>query len=210
MRIALLAAVFFAVALPSSAQTEVPWLLDDATRVARRFDPKLAAERAAASESCRVNGCVGKVIVEGKLNPELMMPWELMSRVPDAYHPDPIWLDHHRSLWSPRVGISVTAAFWDQLYEAAKEYIDTAREIALLRGQLEAAHEAERPAIARQIQDRERTMCWRRADALSNARLAFGRCAFDRFLYQAIAPDLHVGSSDETAASTLWVEGGCW
>jgi hypothetical protein len=210
MRTNLLLAVFLAVAPSISAQSERPWMLDDATRVAKRFDPELAAQRAAASESCRVSGCVGRIVVEGKRNPELIMPWELMDRVPDAYHPDPIWSDHYRSLWSPRVGISHTATFWDQLYEAAKEYIDTAREIALLRVQWSAAHEADRPAIQKQINEREHTMCWRRADALVNARLALGRCAFDRFLYQAIAPDLRVSSSDETAATTLWVEGGCW
>lgn len=185
-------------------------MIDDATRVARRFDPDLAAERAAASEFCRVNRCDGKVIVDGKQNPELIMPWELMARVPDAYHPDPIWFEHHRSLWAPRVGISPTATFWDQLYEAAKEYVDTAREIELLLRQLNATPEVDRPPIAEQIRERERTMCWRRAEALANARLVFGRCAFDRFLYQAIAPDLHVSSRAETAASTLWVEGGCW
>jgi hypothetical protein len=210
MRTILLFAVFLAVAPAISAQTEHPWMLDDETRVARRFNPELAAERAAVAERCRVNGCVGRIVVEGKRNPELLMPWELMSRIPDAYHPDPIWVEHHRHLWAPRVGISPTGMFWDQLYKAAEEYIATAREIAGLRAQWSAAHEADRPAIETQITEREHTMCWRRADALANARLAFGRCAFDRFLYEAVAPDLHVSSSNETAASTLWVEGGCW
>jgi hypothetical protein len=210
MRTPLLLAVLVAVAPPISGQSEPAWMLDDAARVARRFDPDLAAERGAASESCRVTGCVGRVIVEGKRNPELIMPWELMDHVPDAYHPDPIWFGHHRSLWSPRIGIKTNSLFWDQLYEATKEYIDTAREIALLRAQWTAAQDVDRPAIEKQLGERERTMCWRRADALANARLVFGRCAFDRFLYEAIAPGLNVSSRNETAASTLWVEGGCW
>jgi hypothetical protein len=210
MRTILLLAVFLAVAPAVPGQSVAPWMIDDAMRVARRFDPDMAAERAAASESCRVNGCNGRIIVEGKHNPELIMPWELMSRVPDAYHPDPVWVEHHRNLWAPRVGISPAAGFWDELYEAAKEYIDTAHQVQLLRMQLNAADEADHAAIVTQIRELERTMCWRRADALANARLRFGRCAFDRFLYEAVAPDLQVGSRSETAETTLRIERGCW
>lgn len=210
MRTVLLLAAFLAVAPPVSAQPERPWALDDATRVARRFSPTLAAERAAASESCRTYGCVGRIVVEGKRNPELLMPGELMDEIPFAYHPDPIWLEHHRNAWSSLSGLASSPTFWDQLYESAKEFIDTGRNIASLRARWGAAHEVDRPAIEQQIAELDRTMCWKRADALASARLVFGRCSFDRFLYEAIAPGKTVGSSGETAETTLWVERGCW
>jgi hypothetical protein len=207
MRTILLLAIFLARSI--SAQTEAPWLLDDETRVARRFDPELAAERAVAA-GCAMHGCYGRIVVEGQRNPELFMPWELMSHVSDAYHPDPDWVEVHRYVWSSRSELPASPAFWDQLYEAAKELIETDRRIFLLAAQMQVAHELDRPAIQKQITEVIGSRCWQRAEALATARLVFGRCAFDRFLYEAIAPGKFVAPEDQTAETMLSVGEGCW
>jgi hypothetical protein len=201
-------------ALTATAQTErveKPWLLDDATRIARRFDPVLAAQRAAVYETCIKNGCVGQVVVDGDLHPELMLPWELMNGLRDAFDPNPEYADHFRNLYAHRsTGLVVDAAFWERFGALARPWLEAVWEpqppfdIPL--------DEIDHPRHAPRIEEgkrRQRFLCGLRADALAVARAAFGRCAFDRLLYEAVAPGRIVASRDETAESAAWMEGGC-
>lgn len=198
----------------ASAQTErveKPWLLDDATRIARRFDPVLAAERAALVGTCIGEPCARRVVVDGNRNPELILPWELMNALKDAFDPDPELARHYRSAYAYRSnGLVADDAFWERFGDIAKPWLEAVWEPPPpLTIPPEELDERQRAVTREAAKRRYRLLCAMRADALDVARAAFGRCAFDRFLYEAVAPGRVVSSYDETAESAAWVEGGC-
>lgn len=198
----------------ASAQTETrekPWLLDDATRIARRFDPVHAAQRAAVYETCIKNGCAGEVVVDGNVHPELIFAWELMNGLKEAFDPDPEWADHHRRAFGYRsTGLVTDEAFWQRLEKIFHPWLQAVGEpfppLAIAVDELEDPRHAETIDAVRR---RSRRLCALRADALAVARAAFGRCLFDRFLYETVAPGRVVSSRDQTVESATWIEGGC-
>ncbi len=190
---------------------EKPWLLDDATRIARRFDPVHAAQRAAVYETCIRNGCAGEVVVDGNVHPELILPWELMEALKDAFDPNPEYEDHYRNLYTYRsTSLVADQAFWARLREIFRPWLEVLREPQppLLAPWDELDH-PKHAATMEPLKRRSQRLCALRADALAVARAAFGRCAFDRFLYEAVAPNRLVSSRHETAETAAWIEGGC-
>jgi len=203
-------------AAAAAAQTETgekPWLLDDSTRIARRFDPVLAAKRAAVYETCIKHGCEGRVVVDGDLHPELLLPWELMNALEGAFDPNPEFQDHYRNLYEHRsTGLVVDDHFWRRLGEIFRPWLEARREPPPPIPEWIPFNELEDPrhaAVMEPLRRKGLLLCSLRADALAVARAAFGRCAFDRFLYEAVAPGLNVSSKRETAESAAWTEGGC-
>ncbi len=190
---------------------EKPWLLDDATRIARRFDPAHAAQRAAVYETCIRNGCEGKVVVDGNVHPELILPWELVNGLREAFDLDPEWADHHRRAFAQRSNALVAdEAFWVRLGEIFRPWLDALREPhAPLLVPWDELDDPKHAATMEPFRRRSQRLCSLRADALAAARAAFGRCPFDRFLYEAVAPGRVVSSRHETAESAAWIERGC-
>lgn len=166
------------------------WTIDQ--RIAVRFDPAAMAERRQIHMR-HVDGDPdynpSAVVIEGEANPELFMPYELMTflivdsdpRYPTArLRYEPIL---PRFGWKPET-------FWDEVRSVAADYI-----------QLQQKNPQPTDDVSRQL-------CSLRATILGEMRQKYPR--FDEFLYVVVAPGRTYFSDDVRPASWLrWLDGGC-
>lgn len=207
----LLLVLLLLAALAPAGAAEEPWLLDDEVRLARRFDPVDAMDRAASAEICRHNDCTTRLFIDGKATPELFLPWELITHLPDAYRTDnPRLRSLARTLRErDSRGLKIDQKFWDRLYKAGQPYFDAANSMEARRKRWAAAKEADRPKLLEEQSAAFDSLCMLAVEALEAARAEFGRATFDRFLYEAVAPGLVYFSSGETADSLRRDGRGC-
>lgn len=194
---------------PCTAQRVVA-RLDSDSRLAERFDAEAAGKRAALAETCRGTDCRGKIIVEGRLNPELFMPWELMNDLVLAYDDDFHTQTVYRHAWLNRAcHLPLPSDFWNRLYVAGQEFFKGWENERLLAATLSSARSSEKASLNARLVLARRDLCVNRARALSAARQTFGDETFDRFLYEAVAPDKSVVGDSTNARMHAWIEGGC-
>lgn len=96
---------------------------------------------------------------------------------------------------------------WSRLAAAAAPYLALDEQRRRVMAEAVAAPEAARPAIYARLPSIEE-YCRQRAVALDAARREFGHEAFDRFLYEAVAPDVQIGTT-LTPSELRAIEDGC-
>jgi hypothetical protein len=101
--------------------------------------------------------------------------------------------------------------FWQRLEQAARPYLDSIKAQRALAKEYQVAHPGRRAEIDRQGDERDKEACRLRAQSLETVRATFGREAFDRFLYEAVAPGIFHASVDSyvSADHLRYLAGGC-
>jgi hypothetical protein len=191
-------AVLVLLALAAYGQERAPWLLSTDERLALRFDSRAAAERMrvyAQSSDDELSAMLPPFLIDGRRNPELLLPSELMAFLLAAIHDA-----GSARAGSARTRYSLTVEalqwdvdrFWADLDEASSRFA------ALLR----------ESTVSKRSDETSIRLCESRIAALSEMRKRYDR--FDEFLYRAIAPET-VLTSDRAPARTwlLWLERGC-
>lgn len=179
----------------------VPWEWKRAERLERRYDSALAAERRRNTPQCG-SAVAEAFVVDGCLNPELLLPAELMDTLTGMY-----------TMSNAERGDAVRAVASSGARSAARPVLGRAprsrAEFQRLNAVLQTASRSERERVEARRNEVFDTLCARRADALTAARTLFGETAFDRFLYEAIAPGVFVSESGGTVSDVIAREEGC-
>jgi hypothetical protein len=190
-------------------------------RLALRFDQSLAAARRAVGVA---DGVVRRddpdpylMVVNGKRDPELFMAWELMDHVTPVFNlTDNARRESIRATWTARDAAQhLGQNFWERLQVVLGPIIHAEAELRRVSLAKRAATGAASEPLEVEWTKINATLCPLRAKGLADARAAFGRQEFDRFLYEVVAPDAVVLSSSsstspqERASSDIWVEDGC-
>lgn len=181
--------MFLGVIGAGAAQDErPPWKLS-----AREHAEKRAI---AAATHCQ-GDCREAIAIDGKRNPELLMPSELMDTLAGAYTGSDLSRRAAvRELWQSRDADLVRLPrFWDRLYDAGRPFFDAWAAYFAVNASIAAAPAEERERLENQRNDIFSSICPLRADALAAAHREFGPEMFNRFLYTAIAPGLLVHES---------------
>jgi hypothetical protein len=175
-----------------------PWNWTDEERVAVRFDRVSMAERMAAYEAANPRAAAANArdpvypgswtyVIEGRRNPELLMPHELFDGLLDVFDPREDIRQKTRALFDPRIhalGLS-ELVFWDRIELAAHDYMPG--HFAGKRGPNEAG-----------------SPCARRK-ALEMAEQLVGRENLYRVLYTVVAPGVSIsgGTNDPYLGKAL-------
>lgn len=190
------------------------WSVDE--RIAARLDPARAEARRAANEAQRekrrrlfgIEGSEGQPSIDGRTEPELLMPTELFSALISEAFPEggrlPGEMKEH--IEEGAVVLGFGSDLWPRLERAAAPYLRLRKE---RHGRAMAALEPpDNPAEDKAQQLR---VCRARAEALARAEAEFGEDLFLRLLYEVVAPPMSFGYSPETstAGHLRFVEGGC-
>jgi hypothetical protein len=189
------------------AEGKQPWAWTTEQRLAARFDAVSISQRKAAYERSMPQSIQNasdavpaaesrtEYVIEGRRNPELFLPFELVRGILDSgFDADIERRGRSRALY--RHGIAALgmneADFW-----------------ALLATSEERAR---RPHLAKSI-DADTAVCRVRVEVLADLRQIFGQDVFDRFLYVTVAPYTSLSSSTTNVHSgkteLLWEEAGC-
>ena len=185
---------------PSSPE---PWRWTESQRVQARFDPTSITERLANVRGTVRSKPTDAFLIDGQRNPELFFPWELMSFLLETMEVSgparevrqlTYSADIAAAGWDPKV-------LWETLEQESNEYV---RIKATLEDQLKTSKGRHSDPFLRQ------ELCDARAFALEASRQAFGREAFDKFLYTAVAPHYQMWTTHARSAEVLMrVERGC-
>lgn len=195
--------------------TKKNWQWTDEERLARRYDLSSMHSRESAYIAKTEGAAVaaGRDVVEGDRNPELFLPFELYrGLLMRAFSPLPEASQVFRDGFQERSGDEWFGHdFWQRLEQTARPYLDSIEAQRSLAKEYQTAHPGRRAEIDRQSEDFGKADCRLRAQNLEAARAIFGREAFDRFLYEAVAPDMMMISvSSEVSADHLrHLAGGC-
>lgn len=188
--------------------------LSNLERMELRHDSRANVERrAAALAKGRQLPNADSIVVDGSRDPELLTPWELMDLLSATYY----LREHGRKQqrWIARGAKAYMGEdFVTRIRTVAAPWIDADAELRRIGERKLVADAEERAALQQQWAMVNRSICPLRAQALTALREEFGRENFDRFLYEAVAPDVFVvttrASSPEAAAELdRWVEDGC-
>lgn len=200
--------VVLLISLPIAAQT-VPaeslrkpaweWTLDE--RIAKRLDPDAIRARAEASRremggNPSISGELVRFTIDGKRDPELLLPFELFNSILVGVDDDPAGREMIQRIY--RDGIRqfgwTEEHFWPTLQKAAREYHRTTEERLALERSARPLPSAERRALGTRTEALNIAACRLRAEALQTVREQLGAEAFDRFLYEKVAPNVGIGS----------------
>ena len=189
------------------------WKWETGERIRERQRPEHAQKRrevAVADGRCAA-GCRSDVIVDGRRNPELLTPSELMDTLSGAFDvKDAGSLERTRALWTGRsANLELGQDFWDRLYTAGRPFFDAWKETLRMSRETSAANAMNRSTSVMRRSEFDRSLCVLRAEALASARDTFGHDVFDEFLYRAIAPGLLVNETQTASSNAEWIERGC-
>lgn len=174
---------------PAPKQQQPPW---DWT-LEERLDGRFTGKQSAGEQSS----------VVGREHPELLLPFEIfqglvrLTLLPEGKE----LRAHFRERYRVRAkALGLGENFLAVLEEAARDYVT--EEERLRRASREDARAGAAAETASKL-----IQCDRRTRALAALRERYGK-ALDRFLYEAVAPDINV-VTDMTASALLAVEKGC-
>jgi len=180
------------IATATEAQSIKPWQWSLADRLRERLEDKNISERLKDAKAFSATGSGTKFVVDGKRNPELFLPSELMAFLLSTLTTDPKQQSMIRAGYRPSITAFgwVPETFWSDLETAAN---------AFMRARQESYRE--------RSEELDRTACHSRIQALKAMRSKYER--FDEFLYTAVAPkNMVVSAKPATADWLTWLEGG--
>ncbi|HEX6642852.1 MAG TPA: hypothetical protein VF215_17170 [Thermoanaerobaculia bacterium] len=191
-----------------TAPAKSSWSLTTDERIAARLDPAKVTQRlqvfarrasvhpSRATISSSSVSASARFVIEGSADPELFMPWELAERFLNTIDSGAADAEASRQRYTDDIvasGWSI-ASFWTDLDRITTDYFALRHEIGQLSNRKPRADD----------------WCVVRVRVLERARKKFGREAFDRFLYTAVAPNVTVFSDDPmTAEQLLRLTEGC-
>jgi hypothetical protein len=199
------------------------WSLEE--RIASRIDPALMRQRAEAHAAdlnrdrtpagAQAHAAGARPIeftVDGRRNPELLMPFELFGSVLRGVSPQ--FSDHVRKQYREAVTSFgwKEETFWHVLESAASDFFRAQTESLSLQARLSTLSPPDHRELETKIEELAYKQCRLRAEALRQVRLQLGRETFDRFLYSAVAPQVSIGSRipvGDEAGRLRFIEGGC-
>jgi hypothetical protein len=216
-----------AAARPEGVSRKPAWTWTVEERLAKRFDPKAMAARAAeeaekekafrarnpelAEDPLFKTDYPGRPLMEtidGAETPELFMVWELFTFFVDRAFPV---LGSDNSHYRQRIEQRAAALgfghdMWTRLEVATSPFNGLMRE-----ARLRPPHPA-KPKKGFVMDSEDLHWCRVRAQAIANAKAEFGEEAFLRLLYEVIAPDQKVSgvyTASGLAERYRFMEGGC-
>lgn len=177
--------------------------LDPAKIRLRQYDAEVGNRRIGVQAVAVPRERPGNYSIDGRRNPELLLPHELFVSLMTGFVPDDERRGRNRA--SLRAGI-VSAGFdeqmfWAQLASVASEYAEYSYGDVNPSG----------AAVSQSHRDPDHG-CRLRFDALTAARHVFGQERFDRLLYEVVAPGTQVASATtaaEPSAELRRVAAGC-
>jgi hypothetical protein len=199
--------------------SKLPWQWSDEERIAARLDPVYIRDHTRRS-AVGVGGLSSQdselqVVIDGRQNPELLLPYELFNWLMGAFDADPALREQIRASLHDRLqgfGPKNPDTFWAELESVSSPHLALVHHLGSLGGRLKKADRRGREALTRQIDELQVPMCRSRADALAAARLHFGGEAFEQLLYSVVAPQLTVGirvPTPDEARELAFIQGGC-
>ena len=173
-----------------------PWLWRPEDRISLRFSEGCIRERQAAFRGYVAKGWI---VIDGRRNPELFFPSELMQTYILLMKPE------NRI---PMYRREIERSGWE--YPAFNETLDAASaEFRRLWDEL--AEEKRRSRGQARMDERIIALCRARASALETMRNEFGGLEFDAFLYTTMTPGTRFVSNPQTldAKALMRMETGC-
>ena len=178
------------------------WTVDE--RLAARFEPMAVRERQAARQASDLVRRDESVAVDGAKNPELLLPFELMTH----FLMVPLTPADHRQATLERYRPFIETAgwdfdaFWDEVTAASTGYFAANERAVALHKQAGITETQRRSAST--------AVCAARAAALTTLRQKFDPQQFDKFLYTSVAPYVKRQTPvTMTPAQLSRIEGGC-
>lgn len=206
-----------------------PWELTIEERLAERYDPSKVEERRlkAAEKELQSNPRrfdrpalhdPSLAFIDGDKTPELILPWELFdSMMHRAFLADSEYSSYFRERIQIRAGsFGKRDDLWPMLEKIGSVFIDLNVEMQAIGGN--PAYHNPNSSQYNEVRETYDSLglqsCRVRFEALNTARAYFGRTLFDRFLYEAVAPEYSVsydwdGKGKDKIEIKIWVAGGC-
>lgn len=197
---------------PDTAPQKAPQEWTTAERLEMRLSPERILDRNLTSPAG--SGVPsGGYVIDGSLNPELFLPWELFNHLMAiAYGGNPTSQEVFRgAIEGNLLPFKLPSAFWEDLRLAASEYLDSLTTQQLRARGLANATAPEAKALQQELSDLQAQDCQRRYRALRAAEERFGRDLLLRILYEGVAPETTIVSpSAQSEEQRLpFVQGGC-
>jgi hypothetical protein len=190
-----------------------PWRLTNRKRLELRFDPSEISRRRSAAAGTAPVQSPEHLIIDGRKNPELFLPWELFnSLVGLCYTGDEeTRTDFRVAIRRNLRSLELPEGFWEDLETVASEFITSRQAQSSLAESLAAATPSEAQEIHLKIKELQALDCARRFRSLNLAQDHFGESFFLRFLYEGVAPEVALGTSTTTDRrdQLLFVQEGC-
>lgn len=217
MRIVLLSPLVLLLVMPAAAQqlpqkgtVSSPWTWDENQRIEARLAAANASRQAAGRLAS--SSQAAEFTIDGTTHPELFLPHELMRRVLRGVSSDPLFRAGFRTQLSEAIrhaGFD-EADFWSVLDRIGAHHAQLSRRSADLRSALDRSNPTERRLLEPRADAASAEVCSARVEALQDARAAFGRERFDRFLYEGVAPTFSLTlARDDDDAHLRFLERGC-
>lgn len=200
-----------------------PWEWTVEERIAVRTDPALIAQRMKEERAeARARGeelPEHWEVIQGIEHPELFFPDQLFNALLSlAFNPDREQRLVYRQVYTKRSkSLKIDPYFWRDLSILSAEVLARKHE------QLRKIQEREQKStgeqaqsdrdgqVSQEVRQKQLEACAAKRDALEKAREVFGAEAFDRFLYEAVAPSFGIaGNFGPSSASAMrFRTGGC-
>lgn len=206
---------------PGDGHAKPAWEWTVEERLAERFEPVEMRRRVEANvppELLPYQTPDSDSLV-GRDHPELFLPTEVFRVFTErAFDPDRQRREGARSVYARVYGgaLELDDAFWRDLSILASELLVAETEARqrweeLVAARVESRSRAELEGARARYSAAWAATCGPRAEALARARDFFGREAFDRLLYEAVAPSLGQGGEygPDARAALLRRERGC-
>lgn len=139
------------------------------------------------------------------------MPIELFRiLINGAFAADPEGRAIYRSAREASSTVPLSDEFWIRLGVVAERYVAVWRQIQSINEEAGKASGAERSILDRKSQVLSGELCGVLAASLTGARREFGRDAFDRFLYESVAPNVVITTAAPNTQEELsFMTRGC-
>jgi len=194
----------------SGSGTKEPWNYSDAERVAARLEHD-RRDRVSAQSNPTSSSREYREQIDGRVTPELFLPFELFDRLVGGIASDAQQRTGVRTTLRP--GIKLYGydpeTFWSSLAAVSAPYIKEREKHWNGYGHAPQFITSSGKTVTAGI---DRDVCVARIAALNEARRRFGAAAFDRFLYEVVAPQTRYGGSrrsEEHGEELLFMARGC-
>ncbi|HEV7769014.1 MAG TPA: hypothetical protein VGQ76_28735 [Thermoanaerobaculia bacterium] len=184
--------------VPAAAQlSKKPWMLTVDERIALRTDPELAQERVRrcvhrqTSNAAMPNVGPDADAFDGKSHPELFLPCDVFAQFADFAFRDARSEQAACRALSPDVKrLGLPADFFGRLRLISTVYLSDRSSERQVRNSLSKLSGRPRQRAEELLALKRTDLCRSRAEALANARSAFGHERFDQFLYEVMAVNM--------------------